>query len=55
VYAVRIYDRSWFDPWCEETEYIEWMSLANFKEEGRRDHIRFLEDIERTVRSRQGD
>lgn len=49
VYAVEIIDRSDFGMWCDETEYIIWMSLKEFKEGGRRDHVKFVEELERML------
>ena len=50
VYAVEIQDRYDFDRWCDETLYTEWHTLESFKKEGRRDHIRFVEELERRLR-----
>lgn len=49
VYAVEIQDRYDFDKWCDETLYTEWHTLESFKEEGRRDHIKFVEELERKL------
>ena len=46
VYAVEINNRLDFGPWEEETAYTEWMTLAEFKEHGRKDHYKYLEKIE---------
>lgn len=50
VFAVEIQDRYDFGKWCDETEYTEWMTLDEFKERGRKDHVRFVEELERRVR-----
>lgn len=50
VYGVEIQDKYDFDKWCEETEYVLWLSLEDFKIEGRRDHIKFLEALEEKVK-----
>jgi 8-oxo-dGTP pyrophosphatase MutT (NUDIX family) len=49
VYAVEIQDRFDFGKWCDETEYIVWMTLDEFRSEGRRDHIKFVEELERKL------
>lgn len=43
LYSAPIYERWDFQMWCEETEYTVWMSLEEFRTEGRRDHVKFLE------------
>lgn len=43
VYAAQIRDRWEFDKWCDETEYTVWMSLDEFREQGRRDHVKYVE------------
>lgn len=50
VFGVEIQDRYDFDKWCDETEYTVWMTLDEFKEKGRRDHVRFVEALERRIR-----
>lgn len=52
VYAVEVIDRSKFVMWCDETLYIEWHTLASFKEEGRRDHLRFVETLDGLLQTR---
>lgn len=49
VYGVEIQDRYDFDKWCDETEYTIWMTLEEFRAKGRRDHVRFVEELERLV------
>lgn len=51
VYGVEIQDRYDFDKWCDETEYTLWLTLEEFRQQGRRDHIKFLEALEEQVRS----
>lgn len=51
VFGVEILDRSDFGKWCDETEYTEWMSLEDFKTRGRRDHMKFLEALEKMIES----
>ena len=50
VYGVEIQDQYDFDKWCDETEYTVWMSLAEFRDRGRRDHVKFLEVLEERVK-----
>jgi len=49
VFGVEIQDRMDFDKWCDETEYTVWVSKAEFKQQGRRDHVAFVEELERIV------
>ena len=51
VFGVEIQDRSDFDKWCEETEYVVWMTLDEFREGGRRDHRKFVEQLEELIRA----
>lgn len=50
VFGVEIQDRYDFDKWCDETEYTTWMDLESFKQKGRKDHVRFVEELERKLR-----
>lgn len=52
VYAVEIRDRWDFDKWCDETEYTEWHTLESFQERGRRDHVKYVEQLSAQLRSR---
>lgn len=47
VFGAEIQDRYDFDKWCEETEYTVWMSLEDFRAKGRKDHVKFVEELER--------
>lgn len=49
VFGVEIQDRYDFDKWCEETEYTVWMTLEDFRAKGRKDHVRFVEELERQI------
>lgn len=49
VYGVQILDRYDFDKWCDETEFTTWMTLESFKVKGRKDHVRFVEELERKI------
>ena len=50
VYAVEIFDRWNFDRWCDETEYTEWHSVESFREKGRRDHLKYVEQLAAELR-----
>lgn len=43
VYAAPIRDRWNFGKWCDETEFTTWMTLEEFREKGRKDHIKYVE------------
>lgn len=49
VFGVEILDRTHFGMWCDETLFTEWHTLESFRENGRRDHVRFVEDLERML------
>lgn len=49
VFGVEIQDQCDFDKWCEETLYTEWHDLENFRKVGRKDHIKFVEALEKLV------
>lgn len=49
VYGVEIQDRYDFDKWCDETEFTTWMTLESFRVKGRKDHVRFVEELERKL------
>jgi 8-oxo-dGTP pyrophosphatase MutT (NUDIX family) len=51
VFGVGVQDRHDFDKWCDETEYTLWMSLEEFRTKGRKDHVKFVEELERQIRS----
>lgn len=50
VYGIEILDRTNFGKWCDETLYTEWFDLELFKLNGRRDHVKFVEELERKVK-----
>jgi len=50
VYAVEVQDRHDFDKWCDETEYTLWLSLEEFRSKGRKDHVKFVEELEERLR-----
>lgn len=49
VYAVPIKERWNFDKWCDETLHTEWHDLKSFRECGRRDHIKYVDTLERML------
>lgn len=49
VYAVEVNNRRDFGMWEDETEFTQWMTLAEFKEYGRKDHYKYLELIEHNI------
>jgi 8-oxo-dGTP pyrophosphatase MutT (NUDIX family) len=49
VFGVEIQDRYDFDKWCDETEFTTWMTLESFKVKGRKDHVKFVEELERRL------
>jgi 8-oxo-dGTP pyrophosphatase MutT (NUDIX family) len=46
VYAAEIIEKMDFGKWCDETEYTAWMTLEDFREKGRRDHVKYVEQLE---------
>lgn len=51
VYGCQIADRYDFDKWCDETEYTIWMTLPEMQQKGRKDHVKYVEQLERIVRT----
>lgn len=45
VYAVEVADSDDFDHPHYETEYTTWMTLDEFRSEGRRSHVAFVEKL----------
>lgn len=50
LYAVELYNKWHFEPWCEETEFTEWHTLDSFKQHGRRDHVKFVSILEERIK-----
>ena len=50
LYAVEVQSKFDFKMWGDETEYVTWLTLDEFKEQGRRDHIRYIEIAEHHIR-----
>ena len=46
LYYAEIIDRWNFTNWGSETDYIEWMTLNEFTQHGRQDHIKYLRELE---------
>jgi len=53
LFSCQIIDRYDFDKWCDETEYVTWMTLEEFRDQGRKDHIKYVEKLEAHVRANQ--
>jgi 8-oxo-dGTP pyrophosphatase MutT (NUDIX family) len=51
VFYVEIFDRLDFDKWCDETEYTLWMTCEQFKEEGRKDHVKYVVQLDNIIRN----
>jgi 8-oxo-dGTP pyrophosphatase MutT (NUDIX family) len=49
LFAAEVAERWNFDAWGDETSHIEWHTLAEFREHGRRDHVKFVELLERQL------
>jgi 8-oxo-dGTP pyrophosphatase MutT (NUDIX family) len=45
LYSAEILDRYDFGKWCYETEYTLWLTLNDFKSQGRKDHIKYIEQL----------
>lgn len=43
LYYAPIRDRWDFGKWCDETDYTVWMTLQEFRESGRGDHVKYVE------------
>lgn len=50
VFAVEVMDRYDFDKWCDETEFTLWLTAEQFRARGRRDHIKYVEKLEKIVK-----
>lgn len=51
VFGVEVVSKYDFDKWCYETEFTTWMTLESFKLKGRRDHVKYVEQLEKIVRT----
>lgn len=51
VFGVEVVDRYDFDKWCDETEYVQWFTLEDFIVEGRKDHIKYVQTLERLIKN----
>jgi 8-oxo-dGTP pyrophosphatase MutT (NUDIX family) len=51
LFSCEIADRYDFDKWCDETEYVTWMTLEEFKIYGRKDHVKYVEKLEGVVKA----
>lgn len=52
LFSCEVMDRYDFDKWCDETEYVTWMTLEEFRADGRKDHVKYVEILERNVRAK---
>jgi len=52
LFSCEIIDRYDFDKWCDETEYVIWMTLEDFRDEGRRDHVKYVEALEAELKAK---
>ncbi|WP_407305659.1 NUDIX hydrolase [Acinetobacter sp.] len=50
LFSCEIIDRYDFDKWCDETEYVTWMTLEDFRDSGRRDHLKYVELLENQLK-----
>lgn len=50
LFSCEIVDRYDFGKWCDETEYITWMTLQQIREDGRKDHVKYVELLEANIR-----
>lgn len=51
VYAVEIRDRWDFGKWCDETEYTLWLNRDQFEQDGRKDHVKYVNMLYERVRT----
>lgn len=49
VYAVEVISKYNFNMWGSETGAIEWLTLEEFRQRGRKDHLKYIEAIERWI------
>lgn len=53
LFSCEIMDKYDFGKWCDETDYILWMTLDEFKEDGRKDHVKYVELLEAKIHEEQ--
>ena len=51
IFGVEIMDRYDFDKWCDETDYVLWLTSKEFRLKGRKDHVKYVERLENIVRT----
>jgi len=49
LFSCEIIDKYDFGKWCDETEYILWMTLQEFRVDGRKDHVKYIELLEEQI------
>lgn len=52
LFACEIMDKYDFDKWCDETEYTCWHTLDEFRTNGRKDHVKYVEMLEKIIKNR---
>lgn len=55
LFSCEIMDKYDFGKWCDETDYILWMTLDEFREHGRKDHVKYVELLEAKILEEQED
>lgn len=55
LFACEVMDKYDFGKWCDETEYILWMTLDEFRDSGRRDHVKYVELLEAKIREEEAE
>jgi 8-oxo-dGTP pyrophosphatase MutT (NUDIX family) len=50
VFGVEVADKYDFNKWCDETEYVVWLTATEFRLQGRKDHVKYVEKLEEMVR-----
>jgi 8-oxo-dGTP pyrophosphatase MutT (NUDIX family) len=51
LYMGEVIDRGYFEKWGDETAYTQWMTLEEFRAEGRRDHVKYVELAEERLKN----
>lgn len=46
IYVAPIYDRWNFGKWGDETDFTLWQSAAEFRENGRKDHVKYIDMLD---------
>lgn len=51
VFGVQVIDMYNFNKWNEETEYTVWLTADEFRTNGRKDHIKYIEILEKLIKN----